>query len=504
MDTILHILKVIGIILLVVLSFNIIIFVHELGHFLAARWRGLQIDRFQIWFGKPIWKKTINGVQYGLGSIPAGGFVALPQMAPMEAIEGDNGEMKAPLPPITPMDKIIVAFAGPLFSFLLAVVAAFIVWGIGMPDTKDTNKTVGYIQEGGYAEKAGLKMGDKIIKVNDTVVTGFQGGLEGIRESIIFSEGDTIKLTVLRSQNGVEKEVILESGFSVKEGSFTQRSGLRTIGFGMNEDIFVNTIADGSPASVSGFKENDKILAINGEKIWSFGHFVAITHKYSEKLINVTVERDSKALDIKTMPMAPSNGFKADNDAKLLPMLGIGFKKNLDANKKLKTIHPNPAKQLKDAGMMMWTTLSKLVSPKSSINLGHMNGPIGIGEAQYNILSGPYAVQMIFYFWVIFNINLAIFNLLPLPVLDGGHITMAIGEMIRKKPMNTAVLEKIQVLFVMLLLGMIIFVSTKDIFHGRDKPDRTGLPSAPTFDLAPLKVALGLPVDEKKESDGSQ
>jgi regulator of sigma E protease len=106
MDTILHILKVTGLILLVLLSFNIIIFVHELGHFLAARWRGLQVDRFQIWFGKPIWKKTINGVQYGLGSIPAGGFVALPQMAPMESIEGENGELKEALPPIKPIDKL--------------------------------------------------------------------------------------------------------------------------------------------------------------------------------------------------------------------------------------------------------------------------------------------------------------------------------------------------------------------------------------------------------------
>jgi len=148
MDSILHILKVIGIILLVLISFNIIIFVHELGHFLAARWRGLQIDRFQIWFGKPIWKKTINGVQWGIGSIPAGGFVALPQMAPMEAIEGENGEPAKKLPEIKPIDKVIVAFAGPLFSFLLAVVAACIVWGIGMPDTSDSQQTVGFIKQG--------------------------------------------------------------------------------------------------------------------------------------------------------------------------------------------------------------------------------------------------------------------------------------------------------------------------------------------------------------------
>ena len=78
------------VILVVIVIFNVIIFVHELGHFLAARWRGLEVERFQIWFGKPIWKRTHNGVQYGLGWIPFGGFVALPQMVTMEAIEGEN------------------------------------------------------------------------------------------------------------------------------------------------------------------------------------------------------------------------------------------------------------------------------------------------------------------------------------------------------------------------------------------------------------------------------
>src|SRR6185436_10285038 len=103
-------LHVIGILFLVLLVFNFIIIVHEWGHFLAARWRGLKIEKFQIWMGKPIWKRTWNGVQYGLGTIPLGGFVQLPQMAPMEAIEGKSGEKGEPLPPIKPIDKIIVAF----------------------------------------------------------------------------------------------------------------------------------------------------------------------------------------------------------------------------------------------------------------------------------------------------------------------------------------------------------------------------------------------------------
>src|SRR5712664_1179951 len=121
-----HILKVIFIILEVVVLFNLLIAVHELGHFLAARWRGLKIERFAIWFGKPIWKTKINGVEYVLGTIPAGGYVSLPQMAPMELIEGKSDGQSEQLPNIPALDKIIVAFAGPLFSFMLALAFAVV------------------------------------------------------------------------------------------------------------------------------------------------------------------------------------------------------------------------------------------------------------------------------------------------------------------------------------------------------------------------------------------
>src|SRR5215469_12212256 len=125
---ILNILRAALTVIEVLLIFNLLIIVHELGHFLAARWRGLHVDKFGIWFGRPIWKKTIGGVEYSLGCIPAGGFVLLPQMAPMEAVEGKASQPRENLPPIKPLDKIIVAFAGPLFSFLLAVLFALIVW----------------------------------------------------------------------------------------------------------------------------------------------------------------------------------------------------------------------------------------------------------------------------------------------------------------------------------------------------------------------------------------
>src|SRR6478736_5317739 len=184
MSSISSILQVILLIVVVVMSFNIIIFVHELGHFLAAKWRGLQVDRFQIWFGQPIWKKDYKGVQYGLGWLPFGGFVALPQMAPMEAIEGGNKDAK-PLPPISALDKIIVAFAGPLFSMLLALLSAVVIYGVGKPADFIPSQIVGEVVEGSPAANAGILPGDKIIRINGSPVNGFAGSLDSITEGII-------------------------------------------------------------------------------------------------------------------------------------------------------------------------------------------------------------------------------------------------------------------------------------------------------------------------------
>src|SRR3974390_833615 len=164
----------------VILIFNLIIGVHELGHFLAARWRGLKVERFAIWFGKPIWKKKIGGVEYALGTIPFGGYVSLPQMATMEAIEGKTDEKAEQLPPISALDKIIVAFAGPLFSFLLAVLFAVIVWQVGKPSNEADNTTViGWVAQTtddgrpGPAWQAGLRAGDKILEIDGHPVKCF-------------------------------------------------------------------------------------------------------------------------------------------------------------------------------------------------------------------------------------------------------------------------------------------------------------------------------------------
>src|SRR5438128_5940189 len=205
--------RVFFIVLEVLILFNLLIVVHELGHFLAARWRGLYIEKFGVWFGKPIWKKTINGVQYSLGSLPFGGFVALPQLAPMDIIEGKADLDRAKLPKISALDKIIVAFAGPLFSFGLAVLFAVIIWMVGRPVSEsEATTTIGYVIPNSPAAEAGLKAGDKILSVDGKPVSRF-GGMseESIQWRIVRSEGETIPITIERTVNGRSETITVEA-----------------------------------------------------------------------------------------------------------------------------------------------------------------------------------------------------------------------------------------------------------------------------------------------------
>lgn len=446
--------------------FNIIIFVHELGHFLAGKWRGLQIDRFQIWFGKPIWKKEINGVQYGLGWIPAGGFVSLPQMAPMEAIEGGDKDRK-PLPAISPLDKIIVAFAGPFFSIMLALVAALVVWGVGKPKDFVPSTTVGYIQKGSKAEEAGFHPGDQILKINGSKVNGFAGTLNSITESIVLSSGDKIIFTVKRP--GVTNPIDLSAGFDRPKSRWFQRSGLRKVGIGPGNKLIVDGVYKGSPADKAGIVKGDVIISVDGQQLYSDSQLDQYLDANSSKTLTLGVQ---KSLGL----IVPVEITAAKPIKPASAKLDLGIKWNYDASVDIRLVNVDPLTQIGDSLKMMWVTITSVADPRSSIGVDHLSGPVGIGKLLYSLLQTNDGWRRILGFMVLFNVNLAVLNMLPFPVLDGGHIALALLEKVCGRPVQVKVLEIIQTACALALISLMLYVTSKDIGDGlgRDGGDKIG------------------------------
>jgi regulator of sigma E protease len=440
----------------VVLLFNLLIGIHELGHFLAAKWRGLKIERFAIWFGKPVWKKKINGVEYALGWIPAGGYVALPQMATMEAIEGKSENSEEPLPNVSALDKIIVAFAGPLFSFSLAIFFAFIVWGVGKPSDATGNSTViGWVDPAGPAGLAGLRAGDTILEVDGHPVKNFMptGSFsDSVKWRIITSTGTNITIKYLRDGN-------VAMAYPVPTNTPTkwyERRSLRQIYMNYAEKVVIGEIASNSPADMAGLKPGDEIVAMEGEKILSPLPIVFAEQSLTNKPnlpVAFTIKRGSEQFDRTLLAVKPQQPTNSE------PSFGI-ISWQADTNVAL--VHPNPWSQISASTSQIFSTIGALFAPKGQIGVQQLGGAVMIIRVYSNLFQDEDGWRRVLWFSVILNVNLALLNLLPLPVLDGGHITLSLIEVIRRRPVSARTLNAIQSGFAALLIGFMIYIAFFD------------------------------------------
>ncbi len=431
--------------LLVLFFFGLTIFIHELGHFLVAKRRGMKIERFSVGFGPKIWGYKKDGIDYRVSWFPFGGYVALPQMSPMETIEGETEAKADDLAAVSPASKFLVAIAGPLMNILLAAALASILWVVGMP----TNlAVVGWVDSGSPEELAGVRPGDRIVKVNDQKVKTWTQFME----VVAFSREPTVRVAVQRS--GVEQEFLLET-------KVNEQFGVK-----MLEHLwprghpFAQRVLADSPAERAGLMMGDQFVSIEGIPIYSSDQLREFVSKRADLPTEVKVLRSGV---MQTLTVVP----ELNTDEKVGRM-GV----ELGDQMEIATPGPTPVEQFEDILISMGRMVTGLAhSKETGVSVKSMSGPVGIlGIWWYAIASGGWRQGL--HIAVLLNINLAIINLLPIPVLDGGHIVFAALETIRRKPLSARLVHAASATFAVLLIGFMLCVTYFDIqrfLFGRSK-----------------------------------
>ena len=423
---------------------GVLIWFHELGHFLFAKLFGVKVEVFSIGFGPPLLRKQIGETLYQIAVIPLGGFVKL--YGEEEKVDDPSAfSAKAG------WQKILIAFAGPLFNLLLTVflfALAFTI-GIDVPAHEKKPAIVGYVAEGSWAEKAGIRAGDLILRVGDREITEWRQVRRAIIESSI-QGGRNIEILVQRDG----KEVLIRTKPpEIKTG--------REV-FGLNPDLppvvggIAKTLPDGSPAPAYqiGLKRGDRIIEVNRKKVNSWYEVVEEVRGSGGSPIKLKIERGGKVFEKEVVPAV----IKERN----VPVIGISpYFETVKESYPPSIALRKSLEQTVELTILTFETIKALIT--GGISFKTLGGPIAIaqfaGEAAQSGLS-TYLFSMAF-----ISLQLGIFNLLPLPVLDGGLILLFLIEMLRRKPLPDRFKEYWQKVGFALIISLMAFVVINDLFR---------------------------------------
>jgi len=427
------------------LGLSILVILHELGHFLAARAFGIKVEKFYLFFdawGFKLFSIKRGDVEYGIGWLPLGGYV---KIAGMIDESMDKAQMALPPKPWEFRSKpawqrLIVMLGG---VFVNIVVGIFIFWMLTFKfgETYIANSSVkSGINPGSIGKEIGLKQGDRVIAVNGKKVIRFD---ELLSSKVLL--GNTT-LTISREGKAIDIKIpdnILNKVSDLGIEEFISRTPLIT--------STIDTVVAGRPAFKIGMKKGDRIVAVNGTPVKYNVDVIKEMRKLKSKTVNVEADRAGQRMIF----MVPTD---------TAGTIGIGFNVN---EIKEETINYGFFQALPIGVNQAWISFSdngkgiwKVLTGKIKANKA-FSGPVAIAQKVYG------GVWIWSHFWAstaLISIALAFMNLLPIPALDGGHVVFLIVEMIKGKPLGDKFMEGAQMVGFVMLLCLMVFVLGNDIF----------------------------------------
>lgn len=456
-----------------VLTLGIVIIIHELGHFSVCKWTGIYVKTFSIGFGPKLLRKRFGETEYALSIMPFGGYVKMAGEGVLEEIQ-DTGTGAEHLYPIGTAEgdraaalrddaipperhfrnrpawqRLAVVLAGPLANLLLAfVIYTTIIWSSGLLVLPVT--TVGDVRADSPAAEAGLRVGDRIESVDGRPVAIWSDVTTGLIGGDAADAGAPRTVTLTVDRDGVP----LELSFTPRREDGLWHLGLEPM------DTVVGLVQKGGPAEHIGLRTGDRILALDGVPVTSFGAIARIINDRAGEEVLVRWSRGDEILEAPVVPEA----------AEVLPDSTIGrifFDRHYESR---------PVGLL--GGLAIGyratvSTISSTVDVLSNFFLGRLGmdavgGPIRIGQVAGEMLRWSFAHLM--QFIAFFSVNLFLLNLLPIPVLDGGHVVFILLEMVFRRRVHEriqAIATQVGLIMLLLFMAFVIVVDVLKILPGR-------------------------------------
>jgi regulator of sigma E protease len=415
---------------------GVLVFVHELGHFLMARWHGVRVLTFSLGFGPKLLKTRRGDTEYCISAIPLGGYVKMAGENPEDERTGASDEFMSK----TKWQRFQIFIMGPLMNLVLAVILLAIVLAQGaqIPAYQDQPPVIGGVEADSPAAKAGLKPGDRILYVN-----GEEAATWDKLFMLIGTKADRdVALTVVR--DGREETVTVQP---VGQGRFQ----IGDIGVMPDVHPRFGAVTAGAPAERAGMQVGDEIVAINGDPVYYPSQVVEKISKSDGAPVQITLRRDGAERTVEVAPEMTDG----------VPRIGIS-----DITIETRTFKPGPLeaiglsvqRNVETAGMIL-VTIKELVVGQTSPK--QLMGPVGI--AQLSGESAQLGWIALFTLMATISLNLGLINLLPIPVLDGGHIFIMMLEAIARRDFSIQVKEKMLLGGFVLLMMLMVTVIYNDL-----------------------------------------
>ena len=442
-----------------IVAISILVAIHEYGHYIVAKKLGVKILRFSIGFGKPLWKKTFgkDKTEFVIASLPFGGYVKMLDKRESEvAAHEEHREFTRQ----SVWTRIAIVAAGPIFNFIFAILAYWLMFVVGVSGIKPV---VGDIDVDGLAAKSGLVSGYEIVSVNNNKTPIWDVAVKNIIPAIVDRSQAELEL---KDSDGNTFTRTLD--FSGTKGEIKVEQIFKQLGFKPWRPIIkpvVGFVVENSPADNAGFEVDDSIVSINNIKTIDWIDVVDIVSDKPEKILQIVVVRDGLE---KTLQVIPE---KIDRNGKSVGRLGLGHKAGASYPKEMRVTHgynliesiPRAFSRTWDFSVLTLKMMGKIFT--GDISVKNLSGPVSI--ARYAGYSASAGLARFLDFLAIVSISLGILNLLPIPILDGGHLTYYIIEVVRKKPVSEETQEfasRIGIVLLFMLMSVALYNDLLRVF----------------------------------------